>query len=155
MASFITDAYLKTRVADVLKVDETTMPPFWDNHVHNGNVSAYQDLIGILTGRGFTQSQIAAFDRGAEYQESLGLYWALLYGGALGAYGEGWERLDRRKELQTVMVMAGGIWQLPGGLTGSVEQPFTPIGVGTQDVPGTDLFSLDPADPRIGQVTQW
>ena len=155
MPGFIPDSDLLQRVANVLQVgDPANLPGFWQDLVSNANAAAYQDIYTRLIARGFTIAQVAGWDRAVEFQRDIGLYWALLRGGAVGQYPDAYKGLDRRRELENVMVTINGVLQTAGGPPTPTEQPFTPIGFGQQDG-SQSLFSLDPNDSRIGQITRW
>jgi len=153
MATFVTDAELKTRVSNVLQfADPSAMPPWWDDVITQANAAAYQDVYTGLIKRGFTIATVNAWDRAKEFQQDQGVFWSLLRGGATGAYGSGWEKLDRRKELELVMVTVNGVWQQPAGQPNPVETPFAQVGFG--DVSRSDqMFNQDPNDQRLGQVS--
>ena len=76
--SFITSGQLKTRVANALKVDENDLPGNWDQTIEDAATDAYREIVGKLMARGFTQAQIDAWDRGAEFQRDIGLFWNLV-----------------------------------------------------------------------------
>ena len=155
MANPITDAELKNAVANILQVDPSGLPAFWDDLVSKANVAAYQDVYTGLVTRGFSIAQISGWDRMGEFVKDIGLYWSLLRGGALGSYGEGYKGLDRRKELDTVTVTVNGFWQQPGNTPpANTETAFQEVNQGQQST-GTDLFSFDPNDVRAGQITRW
>jgi hypothetical protein len=68
-----------------------------------------------LIRRGFNQAQIAAWDRGGEFELFISEWWCCVLGGGLQAYDQKWvAALERRRtELKTVEVTNGGIWQAP------------------------------------------
>jgi hypothetical protein len=154
MATFLTDTELKATIANILQQDPAAMPSFWDDIITNANNAAYQDIYTNLVRRGFTIAQVVSWDRGKEFQKDIGTYWALLRGGALGAFGEGYKGLDRRKELEAVELTINGIWQQPGGIVGGLENTFAQIATGDYNT-GTDMFVPDMQDLRRGQITQW
>ncbi len=134
---FITDAQLKTKLASNLKVaDETTLPAGWDGIITDSNSSAYQDIVSHLLNRGFTSVQINQWDRGAEFESDIGLFWCLVKGAGLHGNDPTFiNKLDRRAELDTVSVTIGGEIVLPGGSSGEV-------GYGRLDTTD-DLFTRD------------
>lgn len=111
---FLTDAAMKQIVADSLKVEIATLPTVWDRIVTGANATAYLDVRGCLLRRGFEATEIDAWDRGAEFQRDLGLYWSLVRGAGLHGYDDRWVgKLDRRKELEDVLVETSGAPQAP------------------------------------------
>lgn len=117
MPSFLTDAELKTSLAATIKVASGDLPAYWDTLITECNSAAYLDVRGGLIQRGFTAVQADAWDRGKEFQKDIGLYWLLVKGAGLHEYDQKFVMLlDRRKELQTVLVeIAGGATQTPTG----------------------------------------
>lgn len=116
MPGFITDLELKTSLAATLKVLVSDLPAYWDVLIPECNESAYYCIRGILLQRGFLVSQIDNWDRGREYQIDLGLYWLLVKGAGLHEYDDKFILLlDRRKELETVVVESFGNNQIPAG----------------------------------------
>jgi hypothetical protein len=118
MPAWLSDADLLQAVADVLQVkDVAALAEFWDRRVADANRAAVQDIAGRLAARGYSPAQVQGWDRGREYNRHLGLYFALLDGGA--AYSllpEQVKLYDRRKELDAVAVtVAGAVAQPAGG----------------------------------------
>lgn len=116
--TFTTDATVKADVQRALHLaNANDLPPIWDGIVSKSRVRAYGDIVSGLVGRGFTYTVIAAWDRGAEFERDLALWWALNEGAALGAYPDKiLDKLDRRPELATVIVTntEGGVPVLKG-----------------------------------------
>jgi len=147
---FTTDAAVKTAVAALLKIGGAALPDYWDAIIPSAHTAAYQDVLGRLLIRGFTKAQVDSWDRGAEFELDIACYWALARGGAYSDYGnETLRALDRREELDTVLVFAGGIWIKPTG-----DQPGLITSAGPSAEGG--LFNFpDPEDPRLGKITRW
>lgn len=95
---------------------------------------AYQEILTVLTGRGYTAAQIAAWDRRAEFNRKIGVCLALMNIGVNHEIDE--QRLDRvckcREELLTVEIMVDGEIVTP-----STE--FAGFGHGAMDT-GNDTF---------------
>lgn len=143
---FITDTDLKARLASLLSIAPTTLATKWDVIVRDSNRSAYNEIVGVLLGRGFTLSQITSWARGAEFETDIGLFWCAIKGGGLEGYDDKFiNRLDRRKELKEVDVVVAGVF---------IEPADSDIGTGDYDTT-EDLFILDPDDVRRGEVTQF
>ena len=115
--AFITDATLTTKVAGILKLAEADLPSYWTVIIADANLSAYQDIVGHLLRRGFTKAQIDTWDRGAEFQKDIGLFWCLVKGAGLHGYDDKFIRLlDRRKELDEVFIIDGSMALEPAGV---------------------------------------
>lgn len=151
MAGFVTDAVVLGRVSDLLGVNVSNLPPKWQTLVQNSNTSAYQEILGRLITRGYTPAQINAWDRGAEFQTDLALFWTLTKGGGLANYSDVFlKALDRRKDLDTVILFVGQQWKATGDTPGT-------IGSGALDG-SRDRFGvpIDPNDTKnLGQPTRW
>lgn len=147
MATFITDAVLKTFVAGVLKKpeDDLNNTTYWNGTITIANQSATDEIKGRLAARGFTTAQIAAWDRVEEFNKWIGAYNALVAGGALESYDDRFvERFKRwLDELDTVAVLNNGTLQ--------ASQDIAEGPVNTEE----DLFVVDDEDPRRGEVTRF
>lgn len=135
-STFITDADLKQYLADTLKVDMGTMPTAWGRIVTAANSAAFLDIRGGLIRRGYRAADILNWDRGAEFNRDIGLYWCLVRGAGLHGYDDRFIKcFDRRKELTEVLVELGGDPQPP---------TFDPSGVEHGDVEtDNDRWSMD------------
>jgi len=148
MGQFVADSVVQARVAAALKrsggVADVTGNVAWPVIITAANTAAYNEIVTRLTARGFSAAQIAAWDRGVEYETKIALYWSLLEGGALDGYDDRSLREMKAwiKELDTVQVLNAGAWQKPGNIPG----PGT-VGTGRMDT------GLD--DPRVGRVESW
>lgn len=111
---WITDAALKAKLLDVLQKAEVDTSGAWDTIITDANLAAEWDIKQALSARGYTASQIAAWDGAAVYNTDLALFWALVKGGATKSYQPVFiEKLDRREELKTVTVTIGGVRVAP------------------------------------------
>jgi hypothetical protein len=114
---FLPNAQLKTRLAAMLKYDEASLPDYWDVIIADANESAYGSIISHFLNRGFTQSQIDAWDQGEEYQRDIGLFWCLVKGGGLHNYDPTFVKLlDRRNELKEIQLETLGTPQEQEGV---------------------------------------
>jgi hypothetical protein len=129
---FVTAAQIKSRLADVLQqlTGSAELKGWWESIVNDAALSAYNDIAAALAGRGFTAAQIAAWDAGLDFQVSIGLWYALVKGGATKNWGPDakayLDSLDRRAELATVPILNGGVLVEPG----ASEAGAGPIGFG-------------------------
>jgi hypothetical protein len=108
--AFITDEQLRERLAGLLKVAadseliDDNSP--WQTIIEDSNESAYQEILGRLSDRGFTMAQIESWSRRQEFNIDIGLFWALTKGGGLHAYDDRFiVKLDRREELDSVAIL--------------------------------------------------
>lgn len=151
-AAFTTDQAVLVRIAAALKQASgpSALPDYWSTIANRAHRRATGAIYRRLGSRGFTAAQVAAWDDGAEYEEGVALYWALVEGGALDQFDDKAIREMARweKELETVDVFTAGVWQTPAG---------PPLAVSTGDLnTGNDAFvAPDPCDPRTGNPTEW
>lgn len=133
---FITREDFRQSLADTLKVSVPELGANWDRQCEEAMRSAYLDIRGALIQRGFTAAQISLWERGAEFQRDIGLYWALVRSGSTVPMDDRiLERLDRRKELMTVVVeIDSGEPQVP-----AYSPPRVQVGViGNTDANGNE-----------------
>jgi hypothetical protein len=169
VTGFITDAVLNQTVHDVLAKSTTeTLATFWNSIITQANLQAYGDISGALAERGYLPQIVALWDRGVEFQTSLGIFWALTaaatkdpeqYAGRTML-----EKYDRRPELRgnlqkdvpAVAVLVGGVYQYPGQTTVTVN-PDT--GVGQAAVTGRGQgyphVGQPPELPLLGNCDNW
>jgi hypothetical protein len=111
---FITDAELMDALATELKIDPSNLSPEHIRAVKPSNNKAYWDIVDHLMRRGFLKERIDLWDRGAEFQRDLGCFYALAQLGVYGGYDpETMKYLDRRKELNHVLISVAGKWEKP------------------------------------------
>lgn len=157
LPGFIQDADLQVALEDMLRVPRGAFSAgdsaYVGDILHDANVAAYQEIQGRLLKRGLTQAQLDAWDRGAEFQTAIGLFWALVRAAGLseGVRPEVLRALDRRKELSDpdLELFSGGVPLVP---------PTPPAdGLVTTGVmnTSTDMFVADVNDSRRGKVTVW
>ena len=148
----VTDDSVLSSLANLLKVAVADLPDYWSAVVTESHTAAVQELYGRLLRRGFTKAQIDAWDRAAEFERDLALYWSMTRGGAYSGFNlETVRALDRRKELDYVQMFVAGKWVQPAeGASG----PGT-IGVGGPDSQDSIFEWPDPDDPRLGESTRW
>lgn len=153
---FLPFATVQQQVSDLLKnASVADLPAWWTTIITNAQLRAYNEIFAALSGRGFTAAQIAAWDRGPEFEGNMTCYYALMAGGAAESIDEkALASLDRSKELTgdpqhpAVQITNGGVYQYPQGNPGTV-------GTGRMS-PGGSIFSWpDPSDPRLGRPTRW
>jgi hypothetical protein len=137
---FNTSGDILQAIADTLQqADVTNLPAQWTNIASTSQNRAYWQIVSVLSGRGFTPTQIAAWDRGAEFELSLALYYALKQGGSLANLnGKFIQTFDREAELKTVIYTTGGALQDPQGTAGLA-------GTDVMDASGDIFVWPDPA----------
>lgn len=148
---FLTDAVIQQSLADALKVvNVAALPAYAANIVTEQHVTAYNQIVSALLGRGYTLAQITAWDDGPNYERRIALFLILSDVGGLGGFDDKFiKTYDCRKDLQTLLLAIGGVFVAPGVAAG----PGT-VGFGQEDT-SRDLIVPDPNDPRRGQVTRW
>ncbi len=147
---FLTDDQCLQSVADMLKTAKASLPAYWSSVVSEAHAGAYNEIVGRLLRRGFTLAQITAWDRGAEFERQLTLFWALTNGGGLNSYDDKFiKTFDRRKDLDDVQFSIANVFINPVASDGPGQ-----VGIGSEDT-SNDLFSLDPDDVRRGHPTRW
>ena len=150
--SFITNNQLLQAIADRLKLASTSeLPAYWSSTIGpDANTAAYQEIVGQLLARGYSKSQVDAWDRGAEFQKSIGLFFALSNAGVYAGYDpETIENLDRREELERVIVTVSGEWVKPTG-----DKPGLITTAGPSAEGGIFNFP-DPNGEELGRYTHW
>ncbi len=139
------------------KSQAESLKPYWDSIITAGIRSGYLEIVSAFASRGYLKSVIDQWDRGAEFQQDIGAWWALKRLGIVRADTLGQanlDALDRRKELYgdppdvlPVILMVGGVVQIP---TGTFGQP----NFGAIDE-SRDLFKMDDNDPRRDLITRF
>lgn len=155
MATFIADTDLLITIAAALKnkdgVQALADTPYWSQIATEANEQAYNEIATRLSARGFTAAQIAAWDRGEEWERKLGLYFALTEAALTDDYSD--KYIAKLKEryfdgLDDVQVLNAGVIQSPAGTFGLPNS-------GPQET-GMDLFvPIDPDDHRIGEPSEF
>lgn len=163
---FIQDADLTSALRDVLQRAggaQGNLRPFWNSIITNANNKAYWEIVERFMHRGYSKAIIDQWDRGAEFQRDIGLWWALEMGLAMDPETYNPEalkpyQLDRRSELETgqeqgsfrkgVLLTIGGVFVQPDT---SVAQAVS----GGFDTSGDMFVWPDPNDTRIGNPSKF
>lgn len=138
MGPWITNAELKTALADALNKADSTTLAVSDAQLEKANRWAAGAIHDVLVGRGFGD-YLDTWDRREEFNESLGLFWLFTLGGVPYASSDLFvNKLDRRKELETARVFVNGVMVRPtqdydespagsvgGGVMGSGFEPLS------------------------------
>lgn len=122
--SFITDAQLNSALHDLLALQPGEgLMPFWNSVITACNLAAYNEILDTMGRRGFSQTVVNQWDRGAEFQTALGL-WRCLQELAVRSpdkYGQKpMMAIDRRPELRRTALTIAGVWQDPDTTQGQV-----------------------------------
>ena len=127
---YITDDQLLTALGGALyKTDPSTLA-IDANTLHSANVFAYQQIVGAMLTRGFSQGQVDSWDQAIEYSTHLALYWCFTYGGVpFGGEAAQKDKFDRRKELKDCPLFIGGVMQFPGAVDQSEPGAAVAYGV--------------------------
>lgn len=152
MPGFVEDTELLTALANQLKASSPNeLPAYYAaDLIGRSNTAAYQEIVGRLRARGYTQTQVDGWDRGEEFQLAIGLYFCLVNSGAYGGFDPmAMQALDRRKELDKVIVFVNGEFIRPSG-----DEPGLIVTSGPSTT-GSVFNFPDPDDSRIGEITDW
>lgn len=109
--AFLTDAQVKTKLAANLKVAEADLPDAWDEIVPDANTAGQNEVTQAITNLGYTAAQAATWDRAAEFNRDMALFWCLVNGAGLHGHDPTFiDKLDRRAELKeiTAPILIGG-----------------------------------------------
>ncbi len=142
MPPWITDDVLRKKLADTLETQPDKLGASWTTIIQDANLEAGFNVVDALTLRGYTSAQIDTWDRRKVFQTDLGLYWCYVKGTLLlSNYNvSSLKLLDRREEMMTIRVTAGGQFIAPLGLN--------PDGSGTAGIGGGSLTAGTAKDPR-------
>ncbi len=150
--AFTKDDQIMKRLAGLLKQTVDGMEEYWGTIVTDSRTAAYNEILSRLLARGFTPAQIASWDRGPEFEKDIALYWCLVKGEAAPTERPDdtlLEKLDRRDDLDDVLVTVGGILIDPAADSGNVigfgyvdetADEFK-YGIGTEDRSGQGMKS--------------
>ena len=136
--AFITSATLEDAVMARLGSASTATPRSGLSTIITDCVEdAYQEIVTVLTDRGYTAAQIAGWDRGAEFNRKIGVCLVLANEGLNHEIDE--QRLDRvckcREELLTIAILVDGVL---------IEPSSTGAGFGRGEMgTATDTFVFD------------
>jgi len=154
---FFTADDLQEAVSKLLQ--KGVLAEFWKPICDASNQSAYWEIVGRLSARGYSRTQIDAWDRGQEFQRSIGLFWALNHPAAIAPadeYGrDNLKYFDRRDELSGNA--SAGIEAVQVTIDGEFQSPENPQGqmiAGPMDTSDDLFIPIDPADRRIGHPSR-
>lgn len=134
---FVNDQEIMDQVRATLSIDNLDDASGWPRTCKAANRTAYGTILRALMRRGYSQAQVDSWDGGIEYQTDIALWYAIVRGGLAKDYDPKYLSLfDRRAELATAMVTAGGVLLIPA----------TPATSSGQLTTTTDLFSLGDDD---------
>jgi hypothetical protein len=153
--SALSDNDVAAMVAAVFKVATASLPSYYTTAttglVPRGHTAGYQTVVGALLERGFTKAQVDAWDRLAEFEGDLSLWYILSDAGSYRQVAQKTlDRLDRRKELESVVLFVASVPVKPQDVSGATDLPSS----GPLDT-SRDLFVMDPDDRRLGETTRF
>lgn len=143
-------------IADTLQKEVANLQPYWTNIANTSQQWAYDYILQIFGQKGYTVSQIAGWDYGADWELNLSLWRALSRSASLQAVDDKLlQTMDVRKDLQELGgIIGGGVFQFPAGVPGTANVGYTDT--------STDMFVWpDPycpndfPGPGIGQTTRF
>jgi len=117
VSTYISDATLKTAVAESIGQLSDELASRWDGIISRANVDAYYFVLRKLGERGYTKTEIDAWPEAATFNTDIGLLFCLQRGGVLSSFSDTYIRsIDRRKELESALLMDGaGNFVYPSG----------------------------------------
>jgi hypothetical protein len=109
---FITAQQLNQAIHDTLqKADSVPLEGYWLSLVQRSLTWSYNEILQRIGQRGYSQTLINQWDRGAEFQTDMGVWRALQWVSTqttLKIHQDALNLLDRRKELSGGISTAGG-----------------------------------------------
>jgi len=118
MAFITTDAFRTTVAARLGQANSASSPAHWGPIADDAVASAYGAIVSALSGRLFTPDQIAAWDRGAEYNRRIALCHYFREAALRGDGGYDAQSIEAmcqcEAELLTVKITANGAIVYPG-----------------------------------------
>lgn len=147
MSTFNTAAQITTALTKVLKMaSESDLAPYYTDEgglIDQSLAAANAEVVGRLLARGFRYAEdVLLWDRAAELEKDICLYWCLLRGGAYGSVDPlALKSLDRRAELDTILVTVNNVWVQPAS-----GQPGTITTSGPRAGDASGVFDWDATD---------
>lgn len=117
---WVTTQELYDALGRMMHTEVQDLLPLWERIVEAAAETAAGDILQALLARGYTAAQVEAWDFRKVYNRDIALFWALTHGGGLSPQHSDRDinKLDRRKELATVLLLIGGVPVAPGGTEG-------------------------------------
>lgn len=110
----VTGSELFSAVAARLKMAESEMADYWQTICDEAATAALVDVQAVFQKRGYTAAQVNSADSLNHWTKTLGLYWALLHGGAYSGFeAETLKGLDIRKGLENTPLVVNGAFLPP------------------------------------------
>lgn len=150
VTDYISSSQLLTAVSSILKIAESALPGYWSSVTVQAANFAEQEIKGRLLKRGYpltdpSNKDITHWDRNYEFSRDIGLWKALILGGAYESQArETLDALNRCAEVDTVIVTVLGEWVKPSG-----DKPDL-IRSGMMDPGGTGRFDIDEREDNYG-----
>lgn len=120
MTPWVTYDEMLRAVATLRHVNPGDICDPWPEAIREGNQAAADDIAQILMSRGYTAEQVNAWDQRKTYNRDVGLFWTIVKVGALEDFNDTQiNKLDRRKELQTLLLLINGEPVTPGTTAGA------------------------------------
>jgi hypothetical protein len=115
MATFVDDSDVLVKVKALLKkASSATIPSAISGNIAAYNVKAYNEIVAILKGRGFSDADFSGWDRGEEFNLDLACWWAITDAGVTESFDDKeLAKLDRRADLKTCYVTSGAALKSP------------------------------------------
>lgn len=100
--------------------DESPSPALRPGALADAIDWAYSAIVSRLLSRGYSQSQVDAWDYRVEFNKSVAIYWLLVNVANLDASTVWVDKFDRRAELDTLSLIVGGVVVTPATQAGQV-----------------------------------
>ncbi len=141
--AFNTSAQILQDIADSLKVGAVAnLQPYYTNYAAEWQSQAFNDIVGILTGRKYTLAQVLAADNGPFWERSLTRWYIFSQPQTQGHFDPELIKLwDVRPVLRTVSIITAGVTVYP---LGSAQDPQPgEVGVGPMADDANTIFPSD------------
>ncbi len=157
MSTFLSDDQTLSDLAATIKATGVeVIPGYWPAINTRAHTRAYNEIYSALIGRGYSASQIAAWDRGEEFESDLTVWFAISKSSSATPLNQKvFSIFDRRADLQAVPIVNAGVLQAPAeGSQGTIHTGAPATDTDVFVWPPTDGSTPSPAD-ELGQPTRW
>lgn len=160
MATYVADATVLAKVKNLLKkTGSATIPAAISGNITGYNQKAFDEICGVLSGRGFSEANIAGWDRGTEFNLDLACWWAINDAGVTETFDpEELNKLDRRIELASCSIRVGNALVSITGVETTTEFG-TNKSYGNKYASGTalnyDNFNFKPTSYKPIRITEF
>lgn len=105
LATWVTDADLKSAVANAIGQVSADFDTKWDGIITRANTDAYYFTLRKMLQRGYSKAEVDQWPERTTFNMDIGLLFALQRGGVLSTFSDTFIRsIDRRKELDEAVL---------------------------------------------------